>query len=148
VFVLWLPNQHYYTCDVIGIKMMHRDLPYYKGIRAKTYREYKLHENKHKNHANPLHTFRKWSITWSQFVLSGHTKHWLIRHLMECTAIYSSHDSKIIKNGGLCLDCGSGKKTSCYFCRFIPLLLQWLFNLPLIGQWINFCLMSNFIMLG
>jgi len=36
--------------------MTYRDLPYYKGIRAKTRREYKLHKNKHKNHANSLHT--------------------------------------------------------------------------------------------
>jgi len=27
VFVLWLRNRHYYTHDVIGIKMTHRDLP-------------------------------------------------------------------------------------------------------------------------
>jgi len=40
--------------------MMHRDLPYYESIRAKTRRENKLYENKH---ANPLHTCRKWSIT-------------------------------------------------------------------------------------
>jgi len=39
--------------------MMNRDLPYYEGIRAKTRREYKLHENKHENHVNSLHTFRK-----------------------------------------------------------------------------------------
>jgi len=56
VFVLWLRNEHYYTCDVIGIKMMHRDLPYFEGIGAKTHCEYKLHENKHENHANHLHT--------------------------------------------------------------------------------------------
>jgi len=55
VFVLWLHNKHYYTCDVIGIKMTYS---YYKGIRAKTRHEHKLHENKHKNHANSLHTFR------------------------------------------------------------------------------------------
>jgi len=53
-------NQHYYTCDVIGIKMTYRDLPYYEGMRAKTRRENKLYENKHKNHTNPLHTFTKW----------------------------------------------------------------------------------------
>jgi len=35
MFVLWLRNQCYYNCDVIGIKMMHRDLPYYEGIRPK-----------------------------------------------------------------------------------------------------------------
>jgi len=57
VFVLWLCNQHYYTRDVIGIKMTYRDLPYYEGIRAKTRREYKLYKNKHKNHTNSLHTF-------------------------------------------------------------------------------------------
>jgi len=57
-----------------------KDLLYYEGIRAKTCHDYKLDENKHENHANPLHTFRKWSITWSQFVLTGCTKHWLIRH--------------------------------------------------------------------
>jgi len=74
VSVLWLCNQHYYTHDVIGIKMMHRDLPYYKGMRAKTCDEYKLPENKYKNQANPLHIFRKWSIIWSQFILSDHTK--------------------------------------------------------------------------
>jgi len=48
LFVLWLHNQCYYTCDAIGIKMTYRDLPYYKGIRAKTRHEYKLHENKPK----------------------------------------------------------------------------------------------------
>jgi len=62
------------TCDVIGFKMMYRGLPYYEGIRVKTCRENKLHENKPENHTNPppLHTFRKWSITWFQFILSGH----------------------------------------------------------------------------
>jgi len=55
VFVLWLHNQCYYTCDAIGIflkKMTYRDLPCYEGIRAKTRCEYKLHKNKHKNHGN------------------------------------------------------------------------------------------------
>jgi len=65
VFILWVRNQRYYTRDVIGIKVMYRDLPYYKGIRAKTGCEYKLHKNKRKNHTNSLHTFRKWSITCS-----------------------------------------------------------------------------------
>jgi len=69
-------------------------------------REYKLH----KNHANPLHTLEKWSITWSQFVLSGHSKHWLIRHSMMCTAIYSSCDSDT--DSDCDSDCGSVKKTS------------------------------------
>jgi len=59
VFALWLCNQYCYTFDVIGIKMTYRDFPYYEGIRAKTRREYKLHENKHENHANYLYTFRK-----------------------------------------------------------------------------------------
>jgi len=54
VFVLWLLNQWYYACDVMGIKMMHRDLPYCEGIRAKRCQEYKLHKNKHKNHTNSL----------------------------------------------------------------------------------------------
>jgi len=31
--VLWLRNLHYYTRDIIGIKMMHRDLPYYESQR-------------------------------------------------------------------------------------------------------------------
>jgi len=35
VFVLRLINQCYYTHDVIGIQMTHRDLPYYEGIRPK-----------------------------------------------------------------------------------------------------------------
>jgi len=34
--------------------MTYRDLPYYEGIRAKTCRENKLHENKHKNHTKPF----------------------------------------------------------------------------------------------
>jgi len=37
--------------------MMHRDLPYYEDMRAKTYHENKLNENKHENHANHLHNF-------------------------------------------------------------------------------------------
>jgi len=92
--------------------MKYRDLPYYEGIRAKTPHEYKLHENKHENHTNHVHTFRRWSITWSQFVLTDHTKHWLIHHSMACTAIYSSHDFWINKNGGSSLDYGSVKKIS------------------------------------
>jgi len=91
-------NQCYHTCDVIGIKMTYRDLPYYEGIMAKTCHEYKLHENKYKNHANSLHTFRKRSITWSQFVLSSCSKHWLVRHSMASTAIYSSCDCGAIKD--------------------------------------------------
>jgi len=61
VFVLWLCNQRYYTREVIGIEILHRNLPYYEGIRAKTHREsrheYKHHENKHENHASPPHTY-------------------------------------------------------------------------------------------
>jgi len=73
-----------------------RDKMTYKGftlIQRYPCCEYKLHENKHKNHANSLHTFRKWSITWSQFVLSGRLKHWLICHSKVSTAIYSWRDS-------------------------------------------------------
>jgi len=43
------------------------------------------------------------------------------------------------------------RKPVAILCCFIPsklLLLQWLFNLPLVAQWINFCLMSSFYMLG
>jgi len=79
MFVLWIYNQHYYTRNVIGIKITYRDLPYYESMRAKTHHENKLHENKHENYAKPLHTFRKWSITWSQFDLSGPNICWLIR---------------------------------------------------------------------
>jgi len=100
-----------YTHGVIGIKMTYRDLPYYEGIRAKTRREYKLHENKHKNHTSCLHTFRKWSITWSQVIVSSSFKLWLIRHLM---AIYSLRECGSIKDGGPSLDSGSVKKTSCH----------------------------------
>jgi len=74
--------------------MTYRDLPYYEDMRAKTCPENKLHENKHKSHTNPLHTFRKWSIISSQFVLSGPNKRWLICHSMVFTAMYSSHDSE------------------------------------------------------
>jgi len=35
VFLLLLRNQHYNARDVIGIKMMYRDLPYYEGISPK-----------------------------------------------------------------------------------------------------------------
>jgi len=63
-----------------------------------------------------------------------------------CPLVYISHEGGAIKDGRLSLDSGSAKKTSrhSFFC-FIPsksLLLQWLFNLPLVAQWINFCLMS------
>jgi len=69
VFVLWLCNQHYYTRDAIAIKMTHRDLSYYEGIRVKTCHEHKLHEE---NHTNPLlHIFLE--NGGSQFILSSHT---------------------------------------------------------------------------
>jgi len=119
-------NSGFWNLDQSSIKMTYRDLPYYKGIRAETCREYKIHKNKHKNHENSLHTFRKWSITWSQFVVSSHSRRWLIRHSMASTAIYSSLDYGTIKHGRPSLDSGSQKKTN---RRFIPsksLLLQWL----------------------
>jgi len=133
MFVLWLRNQRYYIHDVIGIKMMYRDLPYYEGISAKTCREYKL---KHKNHANSIHTFRKWSITWSQFVLSGCSKHWPILHSMVSTAIYSSRDCNAIKHEPGFRKCEENQSPF-----FVASLL---FNvvLALVAWWINFCLMS------
>jgi len=92
VFVLWLRNQRYYPHDVIGIKMAHRDLPYCKSIRLK-HAVYKLNKKQAQNHANCLYTFRKWSITWSQIIVSGSFKRWLIFHSMTSTVIYSSCDS-------------------------------------------------------
>jgi len=56
-------------------------------MRAKTCHENKLHEN----HANSFHTFKNWSITWSQYVVSIPNKRWLIFHSMACTAIYIAH---------------------------------------------------------
>jgi len=56
VFIVWLSNQHYYTCDVIGIKMMHRDLPYYEGMRVKNAMKINFS-------MNPLHAIKKWSLT-------------------------------------------------------------------------------------
>jgi len=94
-------------------------------------------ENKHKSHANSLHTFRIWSITWSQFILSGCSKHWLIRHSMASTAIYSSCEYGAIKDGRPSLDSRSVRKPVTVLCHFIPsksLLLHWLFNLPLVAQ--------------
>jgi len=99
-------NSGFWNLDQSSIKMTYRDLPYYEGIRAKACREYKLHKNKHEN---SLHTFRKWSITWSQFVVSTHSRRWLIRHSMASTAIYSS---LAIKHGGPRLASGSQKKTN------------------------------------
>jgi len=88
MFVLWLRNQRYYACDIIGIKMTHRIYPTTKLPRPKHSVNINFTKNKHKNHANSLHTFRKWPIAWSQFVLSRRSKHCLIRHSMASTAIY------------------------------------------------------------
>jgi len=141
VFVLWLYNQHYYTCDIIGIKMTYRDLPYYEGIRLK--------------HSVNIY-FMKISTTITQtiyiplkmihnFIVSTPSKHWLICHSMLCTAIYSSRDSDPIKYGRPSQDCGSVKKTSSYSSSLQP---WWLFSLPLVTQWLNFCLMYSLIILG
>jgi len=82
---------------------------------------------------------------------SSHSKRWLIRHSMASTVIYNSRDCSAIKHGEPSLDFRSVKKTSrCSLC-FIPsksLLLQWLFNLPLVAQCINFWLMHRLPMLG
>jgi len=104
------------------------------------------YENKYKNHANHVHTFRKWSVTWSQFVLSARSNHWLIRHSMVCTAIYSSHDSNLIKFANQARIAEVRRKPVVVLRCFIqskPLFLQWLFILPLVVQWINFCLMYS-----
>jgi len=80
VFVLWLLNQRYYIRDVIGIKMMYRDLPYYEGIRPK-----------HAMNTN----FTKTSTKIMQTVyipLENGPKRLLICHSMVSTAIYSSRD--------------------------------------------------------
>jgi len=81
VSVLWLRNQHYYNCDVTGIKMTYRDLPYYEGIRPKhavninfTKTSTKIMQTVY------IRTFRKWSISWSQVIVSSSFKHRLIRH--------------------------------------------------------------------
>jgi len=71
---------------------------------------------------------------------------------MVSTAKYSSHECGAIKDGRLSLDSRSVKKT----CRHSSslhtlsnsLLLQWLFNLPLVVQLINICLMSAVSILG
>jgi len=70
--------------------MTYRDLPYYEGTRAKTHHEYKIHDTK---------ILQTLYIPLHNFVLSGCTKRWLIHHSMACTAIYSSCDSEITKNG-------------------------------------------------
>jgi len=89
-------NQHYYTCDIIGIKMT------YKGFtllwKYRSHRDYKLHENKYEKHANPLHTFRKLSITSSY--LFALTVGWFAIQWHVHATIYNSCDSKKIKNGG------------------------------------------------
>jgi len=82
--------------------MTYRDLSYYEGIRTKTHREYKLR----------IKIMQTLSITWSQFVVSGHSKRWLLRHSMVSIAIYSSRDCGAIKHGRPSLDSGSVKKTS------------------------------------
>jgi len=84
VFFLWLRNKHYCTCDVIGIKMRCSDLPYYKNIRAKAHREYKLYEKITQTLYIPLENGPQLG-----------TKSWLICHLMACTAIYSRGQNKV-----------------------------------------------------
>jgi len=147
VFVLWLRIQHHYTCDAIGIKMTYRNLPYHEGIRTKTRCKYKLHENKHKNNANPLHTFRKLSITWSypvvlnvgwfaiQWHVQPYTIHMILKKLKMTDWAWIAEVRWI------------PVAILHHFILSKSLLLQWLFNLPLVAQWINFCLMYSFIML-
>jgi len=72
-------------------------------------------------------------------------RHWLIRHSMASTAIYSSCEYGAIKDDGPSLDSG---KPVAILHRFIPskfLLLQHLFNLPLVAK---FCLISTVSVLG
>jgi len=143
VFILWLRNQHYCTHDVIWI-----------------YPTMKVWEPKHAvkinfmkistkiMHTLYIHTFRKCSITWSQFVWFIPNQRWLICHSMD---IYASCDSNTDLNGGLSLDFEVTKALVVILHHFIPskpLLLQWLFNLPLVAQGINFCVMPDFSLLG
>jgi len=138
VFVLWLHNQCYYTCDAIGIKMTYRDLPYYKGIRAKHAMNINFTITSTKI-TQTVCILRKWSITWSQV---SSFKHWLICHSMVSTTIYSSRDCGEINMAGRVWIPEIWRKPVAVLHCFIPrksLLLQLLFNLPLVAQWINFC---------
>jgi len=92
--------------------MTYRDLPTMKISGPKHAVNMNFTKISTKNLANSLHTFRKWSITWSQFVVSGFFKCWLIRHSKASTAMYSSRKCGTIKHGELSLDSGSVKKTS------------------------------------
>jgi len=131
VFVLWLRNQCCYTRDVIGIKMTYRDLPYYEGIRAKTCHEYKFHKNKHKNHVNSLHTFRKWSITPVVWSIGWFAIQWWVQpYITHVIAVQLN-----MADQAWILEVGR-KPVAVLHC-FIPsksLLLQWLFYLPLGAQ--------------
>jgi len=90
--------------------MTYRNLLYYEGIRG--CHENKLHENKHENHINPLHTFR--FITWSQLIVSGRTKRWPPTLANSpFNGMYCHIQPKKILNGGSRQDCGGVKKTSC-----------------------------------
>jgi len=135
MFVLWLRNQHYFTCDVIGIKMTHRDLPYYEAIRPKQV----MNINFTKTSTKMMQTvYIPLSITWSQVIVSGSSKHWLIRHSMASTAIYSSRDCGELDMADRAWIPEVQRKPVAILCCFIPsksLLIQWLFNLPLVAQW-------------
>jgi len=72
--------------------IMYRDLPYYEGPKHAVNISFMKISMKI---MQTIHTF----ITWSQFIVSTRSKHWLIRHSMVFTAIYSSHDSDIPYNG-------------------------------------------------
>jgi len=82
-----------------------------------------IKENKHENHTNPLHTFRKCFIIWSHFIIFAQNQCWLFCHSMAFTARCSSQDW--------------------YKFKWAWILRWWnniSYQLPLVAQWINFCL--------
>jgi len=68
--------------------MMHRDLPYHEGIRAKARHKYKLHKK-----ISTTKIMQALYIALENGPFSGHSKHCLIRHSFVSSMTYSLRDS-------------------------------------------------------
>jgi len=128
--------------------MTYRDISYYEGIRAKARHEYKVHENKCEKIMQTLYIPLKsgpWLGPSSSYLVVLDVGWFTIQwHAQLCTVHVILKKLKMVDRTWIV---EVQRKPAFILRHFIPskpLLFQWLFNLPLVPQWI----IHSFIVLG
>jgi len=122
------------------VRIWYRNLLYYEGIRAKTCHEYKLHKNSTKITQTGPSLLHAVVLNVGWFAIQWRVQPYKVHMIaVQLNMVNRAWIPEV------------WRKPVAILRRFIPskfLLLQWLFNLPLVAQWINFWLIYRLPVLG